>query len=48
MGVMLLSAIFILASAYLFKKKRLDRVEGVILVAMDVAYIAYLVSTVLI
>ncbi len=48
MGVMLLSAIFILASAYLFKKRRLDRVEGAILVAMDVAYIAYLVSTVLI
>lgn len=44
LGVVLISAIFILASAYLFKKKSLDRFEGIILILMEVAYMWYLIS----
>lgn len=44
-GVMLLSAIMILASAYLFKKKELDRIEGVILLLAWGGYMAWLITS---
>ncbi len=44
-GVMLLSAIMILASAYLFKKKELDRIEGVILLLTWGGYMAWLITS---
>lgn len=44
LGAVLISSIFILASAYLFKKKSLDRFEGIILILMEVAYMWYLIS----
>lgn len=44
LGAVLVSAIFILASAYLFKKKQLDRFEGTILILMEVAYMWYLIA----
>lgn len=44
LGAVLISAIFILASAYLFKKKSLDRFEGITLILMEVAYMWYLIS----
>jgi cation:H+ antiporter len=46
MGVMLISALFILLSAILFKKKKLDRIEGCILVLMEVAYMWYLIANI--
>ncbi len=45
LGVVLLCAIFIFASAFMFKKKKLDRVEGVILLLMEAGYMAYLVHS---
>lgn len=42
LGFMLLSATFILASAYFFEKKKLDRIEGVILILMEVTYMVWL------
>lgn len=44
LGAVLLSALFILGSAYLFKKKQLDRFEGAILLLMEVAYMWYLIA----
>lgn len=44
LGAVLISAIFILASAYLFKKHQLDRFEGTVLLLMEVAYMWYLIS----
>lgn len=44
LGAVLVCAIFILASAYLFKKKQLDRFEGSILILMEVAYMWYLIA----
>lgn len=46
LGTVLISSLFILASAYMFKKKRLDRVEGSILILMEVAYMWYLISSI--
>ena len=43
LGLILISSIFILASAYMFKKKALDRVEGSILLMMEAAYMWYLI-----
>lgn len=43
LGAVLLCAIFILASAYFFKKKQLDRFEGAILLLMEVGYMSYLI-----
>lgn len=40
----LICSIFILLSAYLFKKRQLDRVEGCILILMVAAYMWYLIS----
>ena len=44
LGAVLLSAIFILGSAYLFKKKQLDRFEGAILLLMEAGYMWYLIA----
>ena len=45
LGAVLICSIFILASAYLFKKKKLDRFEGVCLLLMEVGYMWYLISS---
>lgn len=44
MGMLLGSAIFIFFSAFLFKKKKLDRVEAIILLLMEAGYMWYLIS----
>ncbi len=44
LGAVLISAIFILASAYAFKKNKLDRFEGVILLLMEAGYMWYLIE----
>lgn len=44
LGMVLLSAIFILASAYMFKKKQMDRFEGIILLLMEAGYMWYLIA----
>lgn len=44
LGTVLAGAVFILASAWLFRKKSLDRVEGTILILMEAAYMWYLIS----
>jgi len=44
LGAVLICALFILLSAYMFKKKRLDRIEGSILVLMEVGYMWYLIA----
>lgn len=44
LGAVLLSALFILTSAYLFKKRQLDRFEGAILLLMEVGYMWYLIA----
>lgn len=43
LGTILIGSTFILASAYMFRKKRLDRIEGVILLLMEAAYMWYLI-----
>lgn len=42
LGFVLSGAIFILASTYLFEKKKLDRMEGVILILMEIGYMTWL------
>lgn len=44
LGAVLACALFILASAYFFKKKKLDRFEGVILLAGEAGYMWYLIA----
>ncbi len=44
LGVLMISAVFILASAYLFKKKQLDRFEGTVLLLMEAGYMWYLIA----
>ena len=44
LGVVLAGAIFILARAYLFKKKQLDRFEGIVLLLMEAGYMWYLIA----
>ena len=44
LGAVLLCSVFILFSAYCFRKKALDRVEGIILLLMEAAYMWYLIS----
>ncbi len=44
LGAVLLSTIFILGSAYLFRKKQLDRFEGIILLLMEAGYMWYLIA----
>jgi cation:H+ antiporter len=45
LGAVLLSSLFILASAYMFKKKQLDRFEGAALLLMEAGYMWYLIAT---
>lgn len=44
-GIVLLCAAFIFASAFLFKKRQIDRYEGAILVLTEVGYMWYLISS---
>lgn len=44
LGAVLLSSLFILASAYMFKKKQLDRFEGAVLLLMEAGYMWYLIA----
>ena len=44
LGTILLSSVFILLSAFLFKKKELDRAEGTILLLIEACYMWYLIS----
>lgn len=44
LSAVMICAIFILLSAYMFKKKQLDRFEGGILIIMEAAYMWYLIS----
>lgn len=44
LGALLISSVFILASAYMFRKKQLDRLEGIILVLMEAGYMWYLIA----
>lgn len=46
LGAVLISSIFILLSACMFRKKQLDRVEGTILILMEAAYMWYLISNI--
>ncbi|MBQ8499368.1 MAG: calcium/sodium antiporter [Bacteroidales bacterium] len=44
LGTILLSSVFIFLSAIFFKKKQLDRAEGVILLMIEFCYMWYLIS----
>lgn len=44
LGAVLISSVFILLSAYIFRKKLLDRFEGATLLLMEAAYMWYLIS----
>lgn len=46
LGIMTVSAILILLSAISFKKKKLDRVEGVVFIGLQIAYMAYLIISI--
>lgn len=45
LGAVLAAALFILASAYCFKKKQLDRFEGGILLSAEIGYMWYLIAS---
>lgn len=44
LGIILIGALVILASAFMFKKKELDRYEGAIFVIMEIGYMWYLIA----
>lgn len=44
LGAVLSCSVFILLSAYTFRKKRLDKVEGAILLLMEAGYMWYLIA----
>lgn len=44
LGTLLLCSVFIFLSAYLFKKKELDRFEGIILLMLEAGYMWYLIA----
>lgn len=44
LGAVLSCSVFILLSAYTFRKKRLDRIEGCILLLMEAGYMWYLIA----
>ena len=46
LGVVVLCAIMILMSAFLFKKKELDRVEGALMLLMEAGYMWFLISNI--
>lgn len=45
-GAVLICSVFILLSAYLFRKKELDRIEGAIFLLCEAAYMWYLISNI--
>ena len=44
LGIVLLCTVFILLSAFLFKKKELDRAEGALFILMEAGYMWYLIA----
>ena len=46
MGTLLLCSAFILLSAFMFKKKKLDRFEAIILLLMEAGYMWYLIANI--
>ena len=46
MGTLLLCSVFILLSAFMFKKKKLDRFEAVVLLLMEAGYMWYLIANI--
>lgn len=44
LGIVMVCTIFIFLSAFLFKKKELDRVEGAIFILMEAGYMWYLIA----
>lgn len=46
LGTLLACSLFILISAYTFKKGKLDRFEGTVLLLMEAAYMWYLIATI--
>ena len=46
MGTLLLCSAFILLSAFMFKKKKLDRFEAVVLLLMEAVYMWYLIANI--
>lgn len=44
LGTLLICSVFIFLSAYLFKKKELDRFEGILLLMMEAGYMWYLIA----
>ncbi|MBR5300044.1 MAG: calcium/sodium antiporter [Bacteroidales bacterium] len=44
LGMVMVCAFFIFASAFMFKKRELDRFEGAILVLMQISYMWYLIA----
>ena len=46
MGILLFCSVFILLSAYMFKSKKLDRVEAIILLLAEFGYMWYLIANI--
>lgn len=46
LGMVLACSLFILLSAWCFRKKSLDRLEGLILILMEIGYMYYLISNI--
>jgi cation:H+ antiporter len=46
MGILLFCSVFILLSAYIFKSKKLDRVEAIILLLAEFGYMWYLIANI--
>lgn len=46
LGIILAGSLFILICAYTFRKKKLDRVEGAILLLMEAGYMWYLIANI--
>lgn len=46
LGMVLACSLFILLSAWCFRKKSLDRLEGLILIIMEIGYMYYLISNI--
>jgi cation:H+ antiporter len=46
LGVILICSLFIFASAFMFKRRELDRYEAVILILMEIGYMWYLIANI--
>ena len=44
LGTLLVGSVFLLLSAYLFRKNKIDRAEAVILLLIEAAYMWYLIA----